>query len=339
MMNDRRRRVLSALVEEYIASAQPVGSKNLVDRYDLGCSPATVRNELSILEETGYVFQPHVSAGRMPTDSGYRSFVDELTGAIDGITQAEAEELAAEYFATAAEIDDLMKHTSVMLSQLTHYVAVVLAPTISLARIRRLDLLSMGAQRAVFVLITEQGQVVNRHIKLPSEATPERIAEVEHALNASLQGKRADQIRVLRDALSSPDGGSVDTLMTTLLDEVLDALQEADRDRLHHVGMPDLLTLPEFTDSEQVRPLVGLLEDGLAMLETLHDVMQSGGVTVRIGSENTASELGNLSLVATKYGTGNADGIVGVIGPTRMDYNRAITAVRCVADGLSETLR
>jgi heat-inducible transcriptional repressor len=127
--------------------------------------------------------------------------------------------------------------------------------------------------------------------------------------------------------------------MTTVLDEVLDALREADRDRLHHVGMPDLLTLPEFTDSEQVRPLVGLLEDGLSMLETLHDVMQTGGVTVRIGSENTATELGNLSLVATKYGSGNADGIVGVIGPTRMDYNRAITAVRCVADGLSETLK
>ncbi len=335
MLNERRRRVLQALVEEYIASAQPVGSKTLVERYELGCSSATVRNELAILEETGYVVQPHISAGRMPTDTGYRDFVDRLIEAAGADTHAPAT------MPQATEVDELMRETSAMLTRLTDSLAVVMAPSVSLARVKRLDLLSMSPRRALFVLITESGQVLNRHIVLAEDAAPERISSIERSLNASLIGKRAAEIRPLRDALEKEARAGAplaDALMARIVDEILDALAEADRDRLYHVGVPALLAQPEFHDAERARPLIEAVENGLTLLEALSDALGQQGVVVRIGHENRRAELGGVSIIATNYGSGSSDGVVGVIGPTRMDYQRAMSAVRAVADGLSEAL-
>jgi heat-inducible transcriptional repressor len=334
MLNDRRRRVLQALVEEYISSATPVGSKTLVDRYELGCSPATVRNELAILEETGYVVQPHVSAGRLPTDTGYRSFVDVLIES--GLDAADVDRMRASVRHNVSELDELMRETSVALTQLTSCLAVVLAPRVTLTRVRRIDLLSLAPRRALFVLITESGQVVNRAIELAAEATPERLADIERSLNSAFAGKRAIEIRPLRGALE--DAAEEDGLVALVVDEILGALDEADRDRLYHVGVPALLAQPEFQQVGRARPLIEFLEDGIAVLESLSDALGSSGVSVRIGHENRRVELGNVSIVVTNYGVGATDGIVGVIGPTRMDYQRAMAAVRVIADGLSEAL-
>lgn len=337
MLNDRRRLVLKALVEDYIQTGQPVGSKSIVENFGLGCSAATVRNELAALEENGYVFQPHVSSGRVPTDAGYRAFVDGLLDNGDSLPEMDAGEMRRRYSALTSEVDELMQETSLVLSHLTHYVAVVLAPAVSLARIRRIDLLSMSPGRSLVVLITESGKVINRHIEHASDVSPERIAEVERALNAALDGKRAADVRPLREALDPerPD----DSIVAIVLDEIIECLQEADRDRLYHGGVPELMALPEFAESARLRPLLGLLEDSLAMLDTLTEVMRSADVAVRIGSENTRSELGGLSLVATSYGASRSDGVVGVIGPTRMDYPRTIATVRSVAEGLNDALK
>lgn len=351
MLSERRRRVLQALVEEYIESATPVGSKTLVERYELGCSPATVRNELAILEETGFVVQPHVSAGRMPTDTGYRDFVDRL------VERMVSDERAPATLPDAAEVDDLMRETSAMLTRLTDSLAVVIAPSVSLVRVKRIDLLSMTPRRALLVLITESGQVMNRHIRLDEEVAPERLAEVERALNAALVGKRAADIRPVREALEHADaargpretaGGHTgagthesddgNALIARTIDEMLDVLDEADRDRLYHVGVPALLAQPEFHDAERAGPLIECIEDGLALLDALTYALGRRGVTVSIGHENRRAELGSVSIVATDYSAGSGEGIVGVIGPTRMNYQRAIAAVRAVADGLSETL-
>lgn len=334
MLNERRRRVLEALVAEYIASAQPVGSKTLVERYELGCSPATVRNELSILEETGFVVQPHISAGRLPTDTGYRDYVDRI------LEQAVVCEPEPASIANVAEVDELMREASATLTRLTDSLAVVLAPSVSLARVKRVDLLSMAPRRALFVLITESGRVLDRHLELDRDVSPEVLAGVERSLNASLVGKRAADILPLREALASSEGpGSVeDAVLGAVLDEILEVLGEADRDRLYHVGVPALLSQPEFHDAERARSLIEYVEDGLALLETLSSALVHRGVTVTIGHENDRAELGGVSIVTIDYGGGGSDGVIGVIGPTRMDYRRAIDAVRAVADGLSQTL-
>lgn len=336
MLNERRRFVLKALIEEYIRSGEPVGSRHLVERHAISCSSATVRNELAALEESGHVYQPHVSSGRIPTDAGYRAFVDGLLESDEQLPGVDSEQVRVRCHELASEVDDLMRQTSVVLSHLTHYVAVVLAPAISLSRIRRIDLVSMSSRRALVVLITATGQVVNRHVELAEDALPEHFAEVERALNAALSGKQATEVRAVLEALEPAT--HADGLLATVLDEIVGCLEEADRDRLYHVGVPELLALPEFVESSRLRPLIGLLEDGLAMLDTLSEVMSAGGMTVRIGSENTRSELGEMSLVATNYAAADADGIIGVIGPTRMDYPRTIAAVRGVACELTDAL-
>jgi heat-inducible transcriptional repressor len=272
----------------------------------------------------------------MPTDTGYRSFVDDLLSHAD--TSESPERLPEP--SKPAEIDDVMRDTTVALTRLTRCIAVTIAPSITVARVKRLDLLSMAPRRALFVLITEAGQVVNRSIELPMKVAPERLAEIERALNASVVGKRACEIRPLKQALDQGAGEPVGDgpLLTRVVEEMIDALEEADRDRLHHAGVPALLAQPEFHDADRARPLIEFLEDGIAVLDSLSEALSSRELTVRIGHENQRVELGNVSIVATAYSAGSAEGLVGVVGPTRMDYQRTIGAVRAAALNLSDAI-
>ncbi|MBE0475554.1 MAG: heat-inducible transcription repressor HrcA [Coriobacteriia bacterium] len=332
MLNERRRIVLSALVSEYIRSAQPVGSKHLVDAYRLDCSPATVRNELAALEDAGHVYQPHVSAGRVPTDSGYRVYVDGVAPSPEGLTGEEAESVRAHYHRLADEIDDVVRETSALLTRLTDYAAVVVAPGFRGATIRRVDVVALSAARALVVVITDAGQVGNRHVDLGEETVAAELSVLERLLNEALEGFRAsDDLPGLSPALAEGVGAR-------LLEAVRDCLVEQDRARLRHAGTSALLGQPEFADASAVRPLIETIEDGLAMLKVLSGAMKGHGVTVSIGTENATEGLEQVSVVAAHYGRAGADGAVCVIGPTRMEYTRAMSAVRCVADALSEAL-
>lgn len=336
MLSERRRLVLSALVEEYIQSAQPVASKCLVDRYKVGWSSATVRNDLAHLEEYGYVYQPHVSAGRIPTESGYRAFVDDL--GVDGdagqLTPAEAAAVHQCYFVIERHISDLMRETSVLLSQLTSYAAVVLAPVVERSRIERIDLVRLAARRVLVVVITDTGRVVDRQAELASEVSQDALRQIEASLNEAFDGKLAEEVGAGADLASAADPD----LLVAMTREVGECLGEADAESVYRGGTAALLGQPEFAESRAVRPLLTLLEDGFALLQVLSDALVAKDVVVRIGHEIGADELGHVSLVATNYSTESGEGIVGLIGPTRMDYSRAIGAVRCVADSLTEVL-
>jgi heat-inducible transcriptional repressor len=336
MLNERRRIVLAALVEEYVASAQPVASKSLVERHKLGCSPATVRNDLAALEETGYVFQPHVSAGRVPTDSGYRAFVDGISERAPRVklTAEEREAVRSCYLRFERQLSDLMQETSTLLSQLTSYVAVVLAPVLERARIKRIDLVGLGTHRALLVVICETGSVLDRQLEFAEDVAEERLREAEQLLNELFAGQPAEELR----AEVTDERVRRDPVLRRVLAEIVDLLTESDSEQLHRSGTASLLDEPEFTDSRVVKPLLSLLEDGFAMLRVLDDAMESHDVVVRIGHENPSAGLQHVSLVARHYGDGRAEGIVGIIGPTRMDYERAMSAVRVVADGLTEAL-
>jgi len=178
---------------------------------------------------------------------------------------------------------------------------------------------------------------VNRTIELSEDTSPERLAEVERALNAAFTDKRSADIRPIQEAMTAEE--VADALIARVVDEILDSLAEADHDRFYHGGIPALLAQPEFADAGHVLPLMQAMEDGIGMLEALSDFLAENRVSVRIGSENRRADLDNVSIVATHYGVSAADGVVGVIGPTRMDYPKVITAVRAVADGLNEALR
>ncbi|MEB1813437.1 heat-inducible transcriptional repressor HrcA [Adlercreutzia mucosicola] len=327
MLSERRQKVLRALIEDYIEYALPVGSRTLTERHHLGVSPATVRNDLSALEDAGFIQQPHTSAGRVPTDAGYRTFVDELL--LSGLAEEERphRDMVEELRSSASELDALMERTSAALARLTNCLSVVMAPSVFAGRIHQITLVSLSDWQAIVIVVAEDGQVVNRTITFTEEVSADELAGAQNLLNRVLVGQSA------RDVRRSLDANTVealsDPLVQLIIDEVIDCLGESDGNRAHSLGISSLLRQPEFSDAKALLPVMEVLEDDRVLLHTFDETAQEGGpVMVRIGHENPASELAGVSIVACPYGRGEADGIVAVIGPTRMNYASAIRAVR-----------
>jgi heat-inducible transcriptional repressor len=336
MLNERRKKILSALVREYVRSAHPVGSKSLADNYDLQCSSATVRNDLAALEESGYAFQPHVSAGRVPTDAGYRAYVDELQAAFGGAEAAgrEIETVRSRLRQVESEIADLMNESAMLLTRLTNYAAIVLTPTLKRSRVRRVDLVPLSDERVLIVLITDSGQVAKRVAEFADGVAAGELLAVEQALNRALDGRLAEELREATADLSGSTGRP--DVWLTVVEELFALLTDVDEGSVFSGGTAALLDEPEFEDPEMVRAIVGLLEDGLLLAQTLSDAGRAGRLDVRIGHENTLEELEQMSLVLAPYGDAGTTGYLGLVGPTRMDYLRAIRSVRCVADSLTD---
>ena len=328
MLSDRRQRVLCALIEEYVARAMPVGSRTLTERYHLGVSSATVRNDLSALEGAGFITQPHTSAGRIPTDAGYRAFVDELISS--GIADEEDphSEIVNELRSSARELDALMEQTSAALMRLTDCLSIVVAPSVFSAHVRQFSLISLSNYGA-------DGQVLNRQISFAEEVLPDELASVQNLLNRVFAGKSPREFRAACDvqvleALRDP-------LAQYVLDEVLTCLQESDIGRVRRLGISSLMKKPEFSSSSSLLPLMKALEDE-SVLDDVFDARDEGvDVVVRIGEENSSEDLSGVSVIASAYGRGDGEGIVAVVGPTRMDYSRVIRAVRAAQHVLRDS--
>ena len=284
-------------------------------------------NDLSALEDAGFIQQPHTSAGRVPTDAGYRTFVDELL--LSGLAEEERphRDMVEELRSSASELDALMERTSAALARLTNCLSVVMAPSVFAGRIHQITLVSLSDWQAIVIVVAEDGQVVNRTITFTEEVSADELAGAQNLLNRVLVGQSA------RDVRRSLDANTVealsDPLVQLIIDEVIDCLGESDGNRAHSLGISSLLRQPEFSDAKALLPVMEVLEDDRVLLHTFDETAQEGGpVMVRIGHENPASELAGVSIVACPDGRGEADGIVAVIGPTRMNYASAIRAVR-----------
>ena len=334
MLSSRRQKVLEALIEEYVAYAQPVGSHTLVNRYQLGVSSATVRNELSVLEDEGYIRSPHTSAGRIPTDVGYRAFVDDVLEREYGsdVDASAFDELRE----AATEMDDLMDKTSAALARLTDCLSVVLAPSVLSASIKQVSLISMSPRRVLMVVVTDDGQVLNRNVDFRDEVDVTELASVQDAVNAVLSGSSVSDVKTRAHALdaaalSSPLGHAI-------LEELVLCLGQNDAGRAHRLGFASLLRKPEFAQASSALPVLQVLEDDTVLMRLFDNVADADSdmLTVRIGSENAEQELSGVSVVAAQYGSGKSQGIVAVIGPTRMDYTNVIRAVRSAKSALTD---
>lgn len=334
MLSDRRQRVLSALIEEYVARALPVGSRTLVERYHLGVSPATVRNELSILEDAGYIVQPHTSAGRIPTDEGYRAFVDDLIAS--GVTQSSGstDELVNELRTHATELDDLLDQTSAALTRLTDCLSIVLAPSLLALQIKQISLVSLNDYQVLIVIITEDGQVLNRHVDFAEAIDCGDLAQVQNVMNTCFAGKSLTQIK--QDADTELIEALQEPLARVMLEEVLACLHESKGGRAHHLGVSSLLRKPEFSHSQALLPIMQVLEDDTVLFQIFDEGLSDQDTVVRIGKENNTENLAGVSVVAGQYGWGDAAGVVAVIGPTRMDYSKVIKAVHAARQALKD---
>lgn len=336
MLSDRRQRVLSALIEEYVARALPVGSRTLTERYALGVSPATVRNDLSALEDAGYITQPHTSAGRVPTDAGYRAFVDDLLSVGLAWEEAPHQDVVDQLRATATELDALMEQTSAALARLTDCLSVVVAPSLMAARIRQVSLVSLSDHRALIVLVAEDGQVANRQVSFADAVAPDTLARIQELLNRLLAGRSLAEARAA--AHEAVPEALADPLVRLMLEEVAACVQESGLGRAHRVGVSSLLRKPEFAQAQALAPIMSALEDDTVLLHVFDDALDGSCApcAVRIGRENGAEALAGVSVVASPYGWGDGAGVVAVIGPTRMDYSLVIRAVRAAQRVLSD---
>jgi heat-inducible transcriptional repressor len=335
MLSERRLQVLRAIVQDYVGTEEPVGSKALTERHNLGVSPATVRNDMAALEDEGYIAQPHTSAGRIPTDKGYRLFVDKLAG-VKPMTPPERRAIQ-NFLDGAVDLDDVVARTVRLLAQLTRQVAVVQYPSLTRSTVRHVELLSLAPARVMLVLITDTGRVEQRMIDCPAPFGEASLADLRARLNSRVAGRRfTDVPRLVEDlpeGFDIEDRGTVSTVLSTLLE----TLVEENEERLM-IGGTANLTRFGHDFPLTIRPVLEALEEQVVVLKLLAAAQDPGTVTVRIGEENEAEQMRATSVVSIGYGANTVLGGMGVVGPTRMDYPGTIAAVHAVARYVGEIL-
>ncbi|MGI8700897.1 MAG: heat-inducible transcriptional repressor HrcA [Nocardioidaceae bacterium] len=337
MLDDRKLEVLCAIVEDYVRTHEPVGSKTLVERHHLGVSSATVRNDMAALEEDGLIAQPHTSAGRIPTDKGYRLFVDNLTG-IKPLTRAEKRAIAT-FLQGAVDLDDVIHRSVRLLAQLTQQVAIVQYPTLSRSTVRHVEVVALTPTRLLLVLITSAGRVEQRVVELPTPLDDDVIADLRARLNVAAVGQRlvdaAHRVSVLPETFRPPDVAVIAQLVAVFTEAVAD---ERTDEKVAIGGTANLMRFGDEFD-RSIKPLLEALEEHVVLLKLLGEATSPSTVTVRIGHEVPHEQLGAASIVATGYGPGDrALASLAVVGPTRMDYPGSMAAVYAVARYVSQIL-
>ena len=334
MLDERKLTVLRAIVEDYVSTTEPVGSKSLVDRHHFDVSPATIRNDMAVLEEQGFIAQPHTSAGRIPTEKGYRLFVDRLSS-IKPLSAAERRAIET-FLAGAYSLDDVVMRTVRLLVQLTRQVAVVQYPSLTRSSIRHIELVPLGSQRLLLVLITDTGRVEQCTVELPSEWDDASVSHLRSVVNACLGGHKlvdaASMVTELAERIPAEERANANAVFSVLLASLVERTEE----KIVFGGTPNLAA-HDF--SQGLRDVLEALEEQVVLMRLLGETTEPAILTVRIGSENQVAGLHATSVVSTGYGSAAQPlAKLGVLGPTRMDYPGTMGVVRAVARYVGQIL-
>jgi heat-inducible transcriptional repressor len=331
MLTSRQERILCKVVDDYLRTGQPVASKSIAADPEFDCGASTIRNELALLEEQGLLAHPHVSAGRVPTDTGHRYVVDRMLDSGKGLASRRRLELSL----IRREVEEAMRTTSQTLSQMTNLLAVVSAPSLRSATIRHVEVLALQPEVAMVVVITSTGGVSKLVATFDRAVDPGLLAWAGEYLRERLVGLGLGA-RMLQQRLVDPSLSHVELAFLERLSPALSELASDSEDELYVDGTARLFAAGQIEDAEQIEGLVGLLERRVSLLRVLRAALGERDVYVRIGHENEIPAMRSLALVATGYGVAQRKlGAVSVIGPVRMDYAGAIVTVREVAHELS----
>jgi heat-inducible transcriptional repressor len=337
MVSDRSLEVLRVIVQDYVASREPVGSKSIVERHAFGVSAATIRNDMALLEEEELIVAPHTSSGRVPTDKGYRVFVDQLA---DLRPLSSAQRQAIETFlGQSIDLDDVLARTVRLLSQLTHQVALVQYPTLTRSRVRHIELVPLAPRRLMTVFITDTGRVEQKLVDVSSDVDDVFLGELRTKLNANVGGlllaDAAEKLTTIGSLFAPERREVVAQVARTLIGQTVENRQ----DRLLMAGAANLVRTEDDFDGS-IFPVLEAIEEQVTLLKLFGEVDgDHHGVAVTIGRENAEFGLGQTSVLSSGY-TSSGGGIarLGVLGPTRMDYSNNMAAVRAVARYLTRLL-
>ena len=332
-LDERKWHILRAIVSEHVTTGEPVGSRHVVEAASLDVSAATVRNDMAALEEMGYIHQPHTSAGRVPTDRGYRSFVDHVDAGI--VDEAKREAIAASLEGSGDTEDVLLRATHV-LSQLTHLVSLVIAPTVASSRLKLLELVSLAPHAVLLIAVTDTGRVEKRLIELAKPVTEADVERAGQVLNEAVRGERVTTLATVVERVAT----EAPTELRALLHAVSDASAGLEEPRTDHVFVGGAASLAdrEGLTRQDLSRVLELLEERVTLARLLAESAQVEQPIVRIGEEHDVEGLQTTTLVAQGYRVVSA-GSLGVLGPTRMDYTGVLATVKLVADELQATLQ
>ncbi|MCR5808675.1 MAG: heat-inducible transcriptional repressor HrcA [Clostridiales bacterium] len=334
LLDIRKMRILQAIVDDYIMTASPVGSRTVSKRSDMGLSPATIRNEMSDLTELGFLEQPHTSAGRVPSEKAYRLYVNHIMDSAK-LTDDEAEYIKRHLDTRVHEVGEVIRQTAKVLSDMTNYTSMVLVPQLSSMKVKRISLIPVSDGTAMAVVVTNTGVTKNAMIRIPESLSPEDIEKISKLITQKLDGHRlAEAIESVLPTIRAEIGEQADAVCG-MLEDIERSMSETD---VEVVGASNILDYPEYSDAAKARNFLAEIETGDYLQKVLTD-SSDVEMTVRIGTENENPDMQDCSVVTVTYKAGGKNiGSMGVIGPTRMDYGKVVAVLKYMSRSLSDIL-
>ena len=332
-MDERKKKILQAVIDEYVNTAEPVSSSTLVEKYGLNYSSATVRNELAELEKSGYLDKTHTSSGRVPSEKGYRFYVDELIKE-DDISLEEMKYIQSKLSTKVNEIEDLAKIATSTLSEITHYTTVAIGPKVETQLIEEIKFVLLGTRMLMVVIITDSGLVKETIIKYNEDITQSQVETLNNLFNSKLKGKPLSKIdKPMEEYILSEINYSIDVIKP-IIDQINKIVEEAET--IYLKGANKAFDLPEFKSLELAKNFVNVLDEKEVMLDILDSGMAKD-INVYIGDENDKEELKDFSVVTFKHSIGDKElGTIGIIGPKRMNYSKVISVMKYISKKISE---
>jgi len=337
-LDDRKRKILQAIIDDYINTAEPIGSRTIARKHELGLSSATIRNEMSDLEEMGYLAQPHTSAGRVPSDKGYRLYVDELMKARD-ITTEDADTIKRALEIRINEMSQLIRQASMIVSKITKYTSIAMSPQLTKSTLKAVQVVPIQTGRALIIVVTNANIIRNCFIRIPENVTADFLIILSNALNSRLSGLSIDQINSNVVLEMERDTGVTKDILMPILDAIADCINNIDYSDVYLEGTTNILNYPEFMDIIKAKEFLNVLDEKDFVYKLLNNPMENDGINVQIGNENVMKQIKDCSLVTATYSFGNIVlGTIGVIGPTRMDYAKVISSMNFLKRKLNEEI-
>ncbi|MBN1892136.1 MAG: heat-inducible transcription repressor HrcA [Clostridiales bacterium] len=340
-LDHRKKLILQAIVDDYVTTAEPVASNALIKNHDFKVSSATVRNEMADLEQMGYLEQPHTSSGRIPSDKGYREYVDSLMK-VDQLSDEEGEEIRRRLTDSFDELAGLLKKASSTISEQTGYVSLALTPRLRKSYLKQLKMMMIEPGKVLVVVVLSAGIVKDRLVRIPDYLSPEQLLQISSSIEAGLCGKSLEEISLVTVATAAKDSKVPDTLLNQILYEAYTAIKQADNLDLYMEGTNKMLSLPEFSNVSKARCLFDTLaRDGIVSGYINEMSMEDEKATymIRIGQEISLDGFADCSFVTTTYNVGDKiAGNIGVIGPKRMEYSKVVSQISFVRQIINQQL-
>ncbi|WP_147802954.1 heat-inducible transcriptional repressor HrcA [Alkalicoccus halolimnae] len=336
MLTERQLYILKAIVDDYITNAEPVGSRTVSKRADMNFSPATIRNEMSDLEELGFLEKPHSSAGRIPSQKGYRYYVDHLLSPKQ-LSSKDVTNIRSQLAVKFHESEQVIQHSAKILSHLTSYTSIVLGPEVFESKLRQIQLIPISGDQAVVIIVTDSGHVENQTVHFPGNVSGSDVEKVVNILNDRLRGVPIFQLQQkLSQEISAVLKKHV-SKYETMLSALTDVFRDQQQEKVYYGGKTNILSQPEFNDVERVRSILNIFEEDALVSRLIRS--EDEGLTIRIGEENDFKPFDDLSIVTATYTLeGKYVGTIGLLGPTRMEYPRVISLMEYFSKDMSELL-